>query len=449
MKTLGIICILSLLAPLAAADDIAVTVYNSNLGVVSETRSLPFEKGTHTTQFKDVPNSIDQASVRFEVIGSGHSVSILEQNYAYDLVNSSKLYDRYVDRDITLISQDGQLITGKLLNSDHNTVTLMDPDGGIKIVRMDNVAETSFPELPDGLITRPTLFWLYNSDYTGNVDCRVSYQTSNMRWSAEYVGLLSNDEKNLNLSGWANVQNRTSKTFTDAALKLVAGDISRAPAAKGPSLRSIPVPDIAAAGEAGFEEKSFFEYHLYTLPRKTTLASAEDKQISLFDPAATAVSKEYVYRPDRNDKQVEVAISFTNSKDAGLGMPLPAGRVRLFKPDEDGSLILLGEDRIEHTPRDEELSLRVGYAFDIAAEERLMNQTQVSKQVQELSYEVELRNRKEQNVTVKVEKNLYGSWKVVDSSLPATKKDARTLTFEVPVDAGATVVLKYRVQITR
>jgi hypothetical protein len=448
MKTLGIICILSFLAPLAAADDVAVTVYNSNLGVVSETRTLPFEKGTHTTQFKDVSSSIDRASVRFEVVGSGHSVTILEQNYAFDLVSTNMLYDRYVDREITLMDTDGQLISGKLMSSDRENVTLMDNDGGIKIVRLENIAQTSFPELPDGLITQPTLFWLYTSDYTGDLKCRVSYQTSNVGWSAEYVGLLSPDEKNLDLSGWAKIRNLTTKTFRDAALKLVAGDINRAPSAKGPALRSIPAPDILSSAEAGFEEKSFFEYHLYTLPRKTTLASKEEKQISLFDPASTGVTKEYVYRPDRNDKQVEVAISFVNAKDAGLGMPLPAGRVRLFKSDEDGSLVLLGEDQIEHTPRDEELSLRVGYAFDIAAEERMMNQTQISKAVQEMSYEVELRNRKDENVTVKIEKSMYGSWEVVESSLPATKKDAHTLTFEVPVDAGQTVVLKYRVRVT-
>ncbi len=447
MKTLGI-AILSLILPaMSFADDVAVTVYNSNLGVVSESRTLPFQKGTHQTQFRDVPDQIDPASVRFEVTGSGHDVSILEQNYAFDLVNTAKLYDRYVDHDISLIDKDGKVLTGKLLAADNNAITLMSAGGVVTIVQLDNVAETSLPELPDGLITQPTLFWLYNSDFTGDLDCRVSYQTAQMDWSAEYVGLLSSDEKNLDLSGWASITNRTSKTFADATLKLVAGDISRAPSAKGPSPRLSATSDMMAK-EAGFQEKSFFEYHLYTLPRKATLASNEVKQISLFEPASTAVKKQYLFRPDRNDKQVEVTLNFVNSEKAGLGMPLPAGRVRLFKTDTDGSLVLLGEAQINHTPRDEELDLQVGYAFDIAAEERLMDQTQVSTRVKEFSYEEELRNRKEEDVTVKVEKLMYNSWEILESSIPYTKKDAHTVDFEVPVKAGETVVLSYKIRVT-
>ena len=227
MKALSI-AIFSLLAAVPAyADDVAVTVYNSNLGVVSEARTLPFEKGTHQTQFRDVPDQIDPASVRFEPIGSGHNVSILEQNYAFDLVSTDKLYERYIDREITLIDKSGKVVSGKLLASDGDAITLIGSDGGVKIVQLDNVAETSLPELPDGLITKPTLFWLYNSDFAGDLKCRVGYQTSGMNWEAEYVGLLSTDEKQLDLSGWASITNRTNKTFEDATLKLVAGDIAQ------------------------------------------------------------------------------------------------------------------------------------------------------------------------------------------------------------------------------
>jgi len=198
----------------------------------------------------------------------------------------------------------------------------------------------------------------------------------------------------------------------------------------------------------GFEEKAFFEYHLYTLPRKTTLADKEMKQISLFEPAETSVEKVFIYKPERNPKNVEVALKFQNSAQAGLGLPLPAGRVRLFKADDDGSLILLGEDWIEHTPKDEELNVKVGYAFDIAAEERLMDQTRISKQVEERDYEIELRNRKEQAITVEVEKKLYGFWEVIEANFAYTMKDANTLLFEIPVDAGETVVLKCKVRFT-
>ena len=198
----------------------------------------------------------------------------------------------------------------------------------------------------------------------------------------------------------------------------------------------------------GFEEKSFFEYHLYTLPRKATVADKEIKQISLFEPAQTQVKKVFMFRPDRNAKQVEVDLNFKNSKQTGLGLPLPAGRTRIFQTDTDGSLILLGEDNIDHTPVDEEVNLNIGYAFDITAEERVANQTQISSKVQEQDIEVELANHKKEAVTVEVEKKLWGYWEIMQSSIPFEKKDAYTVDFKVPVPSDSTVVLKYKVRFT-
>jgi len=429
------------------ADEIAVTIYNSNLGVISETRALQFEKGVHRLAFRDVPSQIDASSVRFDIEGPGRKAAILEQNYAFDLVSPEQMYKKYIDNEIELIDKEGRLYSGTLLAYSGGAVTLREKSGRVKIVQLANVTEVNFPSLPEGLITRPTLFWLYTSDFDGQLDCRVSYQTTGMIWTAEYVGVLSSNEKMLDLSGWSSINNTSGKTYTDATLKLVAGDIHRAQAEPPRGL----MKTFAAAGEAmakGFEEKAFFEYHLYTLPRKTTLADKEMKQISLFEPAETTVEKVFIYKPERNPKNVEVALKFQNSAQAGLGLPLPAGRVRLFKADDDGSLILLGEDWIEHTPKDEELSLKVGYAFDIAAEERLMDQTRISKQVEERDYEIELRNRKEQAITVAVEKKLYGFWEVIEANFAYTKKDANTLLFEIPVGAGEMVVLKYKVRFT-
>ncbi len=430
------------------ADEIAVTIYNSNLGVVSETRALQFEKGIHRLAFRDVPSQIDASSVRFDIEGPGGKAAILEQNYAFDLVSPEQMYKKYIDNEIELIDKEGRLYSGTLLAYSGGAVTLREESGRVKIVQMANITEVNFPSLPEGLITRPTLFWLYTSDFEGQLDCRVSYQTTGMIWTAEYVGVLSSDEKKLDLSGWSSINNTSGKTYADATLKLVAGDIHRARPKKLP--RGVPDALSLAAGAMakGFEEKAFFEYHLYTLPRKTTLADKEMKQISLFEPAETAVEKVFIYKPERNPKNVEVSLKFHNSAKTGLGLPLPAGRVRLFKADDDGSLILLGEDWIEHTPKDEELNLKVGYAFDIAAEERLMDQTRISKQVEERDYEIELRNRKEQAITVEVEKKLYGFWEVIEADFAYTKKDAKTLTFEIPVDAGETVIIKYQVRFT-
>lgn len=427
----------------SVADEVAVTVYNNNLGVISESRTLEFEKGVHQIAFADVPSQIDAASVRFSV--DGGRVSILEQNYAYDLVSADQLYAKYIDQEIELIDKTGRLYSGTLLAHSSGSVTLMEPGGRVKIVRLENITEIDFPSLPDGLITRPTLFWRYSAESGGKMDCRVGYQTGGMGWKAEYIGVLDDRETQLDLSGWASITNRSGKTYTDATLKLVAGDISRAqPQVRG---RSDKMMAMSMPEAAGFEEKAFFEYHLYTLPRRATVANKEIKQISLFDPAHTSVDKVYTFRPDRDPKNVEVGLRLVNSTADGLGMPLPAGRVRLFKADDDGSMILLGEDNLDHTPRDEEIRLKVGNAFDIVGEEILVEKTKISQQVQDRTFKAEIRNRKSVDITVTIEKKLYGFWQITASDTQYTKKDANTVEFELPVAAGQTKEINYTVRV--
>ena len=431
----------------ALADDVAVTVYNSNLGVVSENRTLRFEKGINRLAFRDVPSQIDASSVTFEITTPGKNATILEQNFAFDLVSPAKMYARYIDEAVELIDKEGRLYGGKLLSHGGGAVTLQDGSGRVKIVSLENITEVKFPVLPEGLITRPTLFWLYNSDFSGPLECRVSYQTSGMNWTAEYVGVLNHDETKLDLTGWSSISNTSGKTYKDATLRLIAGDISRVRPAAPRMMRKTLALEEAVAG-AGFEEKEFFEYHLYTLPRKVTVADKEIKQISLFEPASTPVEKVYLYQPDRNPRQVKVTVEFRNSREAGLGMPLPAGRIRLFKADDDGAMILLGEDRIRHTPKDEELKVTVGYAFDIAAEEKLIDQVRISSRVDEREWEIELRNHKNEDITISVEKRLYGFWEIIESNYEFLKKDANTVVFEVPVKANSNATLKLKVRFT-
>jgi hypothetical protein len=448
MKTAATAIAILGLAAVSAADDIAVTVYNSNLGVVSETRDLDFQKGVDRLAFTDVPSQIDATSVRFKVLDPQAEVSILEQNYAFDLVNPEKIYSRYIDKQIELVDKEGNLYSCSLLAYSGGSATLRDASCKIKIVSLGNVAEVNFPALPEGLITKPTLFWLYNSSAAGKLRSRVSYQTTGMNWNAEYVGVLDEEDRMLDLSGWSSISNTSGKTYQDAQLRLIAGDIHRAERAIRPMAKGAGQADFMAMEAPGFEEKAFFEYHMYTLPRKATVADNEIKQISLFEPARTEVEKVYRYRSGSGQKNVEVAIKFQNSKDAGLGMPLPAGRVRLFKADDDGSLILLGEDRIEHTPKDEKLNVKVGTAFDIVGEERLIERSKVSSKVEDQVFEIELRNRKDEPVTVEVEKKLYGFWEITESSLEYRKKDANTLIFEAPLKADEVLVITFTVRFT-
>ncbi|UCC43322.1 MAG: DUF4139 domain-containing protein, partial [Candidatus Zixiibacteriota bacterium] len=393
------VMLLVVLAGTALADGLAVTVYNSNLGVISETRTLQFESGLGRLAFRDVPSQIDPASVRFEVADERGTVSILEQNYAFDLVKPAQLYDKYVDEQIELIDKEGKLFSGILLAHGGGSVTLQDPSGKVKIVSMGNISEVNFPALPEGLISRPTLFWLYRSDLSGERECEVGYQTTGLNWSAEYVGVLNDEETRLGLTGWSSINNTSGKTYKDAKLKLVAGDIHRVTPKKAGRGMAMEFMAAAVPEAGGFEEKAFFEYHLYTLPRTATLANREIKQIALFDPAETSVEKILAYSPEKHPTRVEVAVKFRNSEETGLGMPLPAGRVRVFKADDDGSLILLGEDRIQHTPRNEELKLTIGTAFDLVGEQTLVRQDRISKQVEDREFKIELRNHKDEDVT--------------------------------------------------
>ena len=441
------ICVMIICSAITVmADDIAVTIYNSNLGVVSETRNLEFDKGIHRIAFQDVPSAIDASSVRFETLNSTQHLSILEQNYAYDLVSSYQMYQKYIDKTIELINKNGTIYTGKLLSVDGGTVTLQDKSGSIKIIILDQITEVNFPVLPDGLITHPTLFWQYSSDFAGKIYCNISYQTSGMGWEAEYVGLLSKDESSLGINGWASIHNQSGKTYKDATLKLIAGDINRASNnARGVRLEKAKY-SMAADSEVGFEEKSFFEYHMYTLPRKATLADKEDKQISLFEPAQTKAKKVFIYKPDANPTKVEVALEFKNSKEFGLGMPIPAGRFRLFQADGDDSKILLGEDRIEHTPKDEKVSINVGFAFDLTAEQKILNQKRITNNTEEQEFEITLNNRKDEAVTIMTEKKLYGYWEIVSADFEYTKKDANTIQFEQQIEKNGSKTLKFTVR---
>ncbi len=439
------------LAAAVSADDIAVTVYNSDLGVISEKRTLTFEKGVGRLAFQDVPSRIDPASVRFGLTSDAAAVTILEQNYQFDLVNSGKMMAKYIDKEIELVSKDGDVYTGTLLSAGGNAV-LREAGGSIKMVSMSEIIFVNFPSLPDGLITRPTLFWLYSSDISGKRETEVSYQTSGMTWSAEYVGVLNEAETELDWSGWSSIDNRSGKTYEDARLKLVAGDIHRAEQPRQEYDRPmIELQSVAPRKAAGFEEKAFFEYHLYTLPRTATVANNEIKQISLFEPATVETEKRLRYRPDNNGAEVEVTLAFTNSEETGLGLPLPAGRVRVFKADDaDGSLILLGEDRIDHTPREEEVELVIGTAFDVVGEYKVIDRQRISDKVEDQTFQIELRNRKEDEaVTVEVTKKLYGYWEILKAPVEYEKEDISTITFNLEIPADSTMTVEFTVRFTR
>jgi hypothetical protein len=448
---------LFLAKPALVYAEVAVTIYNQDLGLVKDVRELEFQKGRSIIKFTDVASQIDPTSVHFKPVDTSDRVSILEQNYQYDLVSSSKILQKYVDKEIELFTKSSgpkgeeKSYKGILLSYSNENVTIQEPGGAIRIIRLDDVRDLYFPTLPEGLITRPTLVWLLDSDVSGKRKAEVSYLTNGINWHAEYVAVVDQKDQNLELAGWVSIDNRSGATYEDAKVKLIAGEVHRveemAPMRMAKGGYAL---DVAQAAPQ-FEEKAFFEYHLYTLLRPATIKDNEIKQVSLFPSTNVKVKKIYTYDGARYDKKVRVELEFKNAQSEGLGMPLPQGKIRVYKADVDKSLEFVGEDRINHTPKDEKVRVFLGNAFDIVGERKKTDFKQITDDVTEESYQIKLRNHKEEAVEVVVVEHLYSytEWEIRESTFPYEKKDANTIEFKIPLAKDQEVVLNYTVRYYR
>lgn len=442
-----IIILTTITVTAAPADDVAITVYNQNLALVKEGRTLEFQKGVNRMSLTDVAAYIDPTSVHFKLRSSRDRIDLLEQNYQYDLVSSEKILQKYLGHAIDVVMKNGDVLNGRYLSSSSGYLVLQLPEGGVRLINAAELLSVTAPQLPEGLIVIPTLQWLIDSEVAGKRDTEISYLTTNISWHAEYIALLDQDDRNLRLSGWVSLDNQSGKSYKDAKLKLVAGDISRVQPPRPMYDRMMAMEEFAAAKAPGFEEQSFFEYHLYTLGRATTIANNETKQVSLFDPASTPVKKLYRYNVAEGNKDVNVVVNFKNSQAAGLGMPLPAGKIRVTKLDTDGAEEFLGEDLIRHTPMDEELELKVGNAFDVVGETTTLDVRRISDRVQEITMEVKVRNHKQEAVTAHARYNVWGDWQILESNYDYVKKSAQLVEFTVPVSVDGESVLRFRVRI--
>ncbi len=450
MKPIMLVTILMLLITSLAFSEVAITIYNENLAVVKDTRDMEFPKGIGTIQFRDVASQIDPTSVHFTADG----VEILEQNYQYDLVSSSKILEKYIDQSIQVVTeslQGSSVFTGTLLSfssGNDGDITLKLNTGEITIIRRSAIRDLTFPELPEGLITRPTLVWQLQSDRAGTRPAEVSYMTSGIAWHAEYVAVLADAENSIDLSAWVSVDNKSGATYKDAKVKLMAGDVHRA-RQRYFAKRGEMAVDMLATGAPAFQEKEFADYHLYTLQRTSTLKDREVKQISLFEPAVVTSEIVYTYDGARNNKKVRKELVFENRKEHGLGKPLPAGTFRVFQRDTDQELEFIGEDRIDHTPVDEKVEVTVGYAFDLVGERERTDRKRIADRVYREAYRIKLRNhKKDKEVTIQVKEHLPGDWEMLENSHTFEKIDANTIRFEVNVPSGQEVVITYRIQYT-
>jgi hypothetical protein len=457
MKTLMIsVALVILSAQLASAGDVSLTIYNDNFGLIKQTETLEFKKGVGEVRFDDVAALIDPTSVHISPKSGG--ISILEQNYQYDLVNTRQMMQRYLGTEISLITKGGDIHRGNLLSFDDKFAILQLQSGEITITNTNEIVDYRFGKLPEGLVLKPTLVWLAQSDKDEKSDCEVSYLTDGINWHAEYVALVDEDDKNLSLSGWVSIDNKSGATYKDASMKLVAGTVHRVTARRTPPPYPASYEDrmVMAKGMAPqFEEEAFFEYHLYTLNRRATVADKETKQISLFPEASTSAKKvftvesQYPWRGGQSEKpKVRVNLEFFNSEESGLGMPLPKGVLRVYKADSQGDLQFVGEDSLDHTPKDEKVRVYLGEAFDIACERNKTNVVDLGDDHKRETYEIKLRNHKDADVIVTVIENTPGwrEWHVVDSSLEYKKVNAYKIEFQAPVKAGGENSVVYTIE---
>jgi len=440
---------LALTAPPAAPAErqVALTIYNNDLALVKDRRTLDFGSGRTELRFTDVAAQIDPTSVSFTTVDDPGAARILEQNFQYDLVSADRLLQKYIDAPLEVVLKDGKLHAGTLLSFDGAALVLKEGDGLVSLER-GQVAEIRYGKAPGGLLTRPTLEWLLDSR-GGTHPAELRYLTSGISWHAEYVGVANAANDRLELSGWVSLDNHSGVTYPDATLKLVAGDVRKVPEAPERVPRVMAAKALVAS-EAGaqFEEEGFFEYHLYTLQRPATVADREIKQLSLFPATSLKCRKVFTYDGSRDPKKVRVTLEAKNSKEAGLGIPLPKGKVRVYQEDASKSLQFAGEDMIDHTPKDEMLRLYVGDAFDVVGERRQVDTRRISDRANESSYEIKIRNHKAEPVTVVVVEHAWGDWTVTQKSHEFHKKDSSTFEFEVDVPANGETVVTYTVRQT-
>ncbi len=442
--------------------ELAVTVYNSNIALVRDVRALTLARGTSDLHFMDIAATVNPATVHFRSLSEPSRVSVLEQNYEYDLLEPDKLLRKYVGKDVTLIRtiQDQgrtreEEVKARLLS--YNNAPVWQVDG--QIITGMRAESFKFPELPGNLYSRPTLIWTLSNTGAAQHRVEASYLAGQLAWNADYVLTVARDDKAADIDGWVTLKNGSGTSFKNASLQLVAGDLNRVREQIGRMMEDAKSLQRAEA-PAPMAQESFSDYHLYTLGRKTTINNAETKQVSMLGATSFPIAKRYVvdgqsfyYRNAQHPGAplkdlVQVYYQFKNEQTAGLGMPMPAGNVRVYQADSKGGIQFVGEDHIDHTPKDETLNIKIGNAFDVICERKQTDFEKIASGVYDVEYEITLRNHKAVPVTVEVNEPIGGTWRMLQSTYQWTKTDAWAAQFKVPVPVDGVSTLRYRVRVT-
>lgn len=496
---------LALSAP-ALADETAITIYSKaqpgaidpNLyrpvngqpgyiganvpgyGIVRQTREIDLPNKSNIIKYSDVAAYIDPTTVQFKSLTDPKGTKVGEQNYQFDLVSQQKLLEKYIDKKITVEKVAGDKIEnveGTLLST-QGGLTLKTDDGAVKAI--NSYSNITFPSLSEGLITKPTLVWNIFTDSPGKHKTEVSYQTQGITWWADY-NLIYTEGKDANsgtvdFGSWVSIINQTGASFKDAKLKLMAGDVQRVEPPQPPVAMLVPMEmramDKAGGAPPAFAQKDFFEYHLYTLDTPVTLPDNSTKQLELIPAVANVpVEKLMVFNGQQNqywnyggiyidqgygveegNHKVDVFLKLLNKKENGLGVPLPSGRIRVNQRDAaDGSLEFIGESIIDHTPRNEEIMIKLGSAFDVVGERKQLNYVlNTGGKSADEEIEIKIRNQKKQPVKVKIVESMYRAtgWKITNSSDEYTKDNSHQVNFVVDVAPEKEKVVTYKVHYT-
>lgn len=419
-----------------------VTVYNSDLGVIKEIRTYNLTKGISEINVTNVPERIDPTSVNIDFNGQ-----ILEQNYRYDLASMNKILEKYIDQDVTLVGD--KTYSGKLVASNGQNIVLQKKDGSIIMLPNIDHYQISLQNLPDGLMTKPTLVWKLNAEKSGQQDMKISYQTSGMNWHTEYVGILNDDNTKMDLSAWVSIENNSGKSFVDANVKLIAGDVQKVKRAVMKEYAAMDESNLAL-GASPIEERSFYEYHIYDIKDKVDLANDEIKQISLFSASNVNVKKHYrcYDRGVASTLKTDVVLELENKEKNKLGYPFPEGTFRLFQADGSTNEFI-GEDKIQHTPKDEIIYLKSGAAFDVVTKETISDDVAVSDKINEITYKITINNHKKQDINLELTRNFNytNHWEILSSNYDYSKVNSNEINFKIPVNADSNSELIYKVRI--
>ncbi|GAB1255592.1 DUF4139 domain-containing protein [Aurantivibrio plasticivorans] len=438
--------------------DIAVTIYNDNLAMVREQRDIKLPKGEVELALREVSALIIPETAILRSKTEPGSLNVLEQNFDFDLLTPQSLLTKYIGRDIQVILQDPTNQNNKV-----ETATVLATNNGT-VLKIGDRIETNypgrmvFPDVPGNLRDKPTLIVTLNNERAKTHTTELNYLTSGLGWRADYVAELNEDDSQLDLSGWVTLTNSSGTSYNNALLQLVAGDVGRVPSMDAP-MRLEALSTVSAKPRSAMREEEFFDYHLYTLNRRTTLRNNQTKQVSLLNAESVPVKKEYYlnantqnwfyrqYQGDSHQLKVDVYVQFENEKENGLGMPLPKGTVRAYKNDSQGRPQFVGEDRIDHTPDKEAVRLKLGNAFDVTAERYQTEYQRLANNIYQSEYEIILKNAKEEPVEVIVNEFMPGDWRMISESAPHVKESSTLAQWTIQVPPKNQTVLNYRVEV--